>query len=168
MPLGHVCFRKWVFGLQLTAYCGVVKSMTSTQTVQTQPLVIENLSCRYLTRQEAALDDISFSMEQGQILLISGASGCGKTTLLRCVNGLIPRSYKAELGGRILLNGQDYSDKSLATISQVVGTVLQDPERQIVGAYVQNEVAFGLENLGLPRAEIIQRVDETLSYMGWR
>jgi len=140
--------------------------MTSAQSIQPQPLIIENLSCRYLTRQEAALNDISFSLDQGQIVLISGASGCGKTTLLRCVNGLIPRSYKAELGGRILINGQDYSVKSLATISQVVGTVLQDPERQIVGAYVQNEVAFGLENLGLPREEIIQRVDETLDYLG--
>jgi energy-coupling factor transporter ATP-binding protein EcfA2 len=134
--------------------------------MQPSPLVIENLSCRYLTRQEAALRDISFSVGQGQIVLISGASGCGKTTLLRCVNGLIPRSYKAELSGRILLNGKEHSSESLATLSQVVGTVLQDPERQIVGAYVQNEVAFGLENLGLPRHEIVERVDETLAYLG--
>lgn len=133
---------------------------------QPSALVIENLSCRYLTRQEAALRDVSFSIERGQIVLISGASGCGKTTLLRCVNGLIPRSYKAEISGCILLNGKDHSTESLATISQVVGTVLQDPERQIVGAYVQNEVAFGLENLGLPRQEIIDRVDETLTYLG--
>jgi energy-coupling factor transporter ATP-binding protein EcfA2 len=130
------------------------------------PLVVEKLSCRYLTRQEAALSDISFSLEQGQIILISGASGCGKTTLLRCINGLIPRSYKAELSGHVLLNGKDHGEESLAAVSQVVGTVLQDPERQIVGAYVQNEVAFGLENLGLPRQEIVQRVDETLDYLG--
>jgi len=130
------------------------------------PLVVENLSCRYLTRDEYALRDVSFQVEQGQIILISGTSGCGKTTLLRCINGLIPRSYRAEVTGTILINGKDYSDKPLSTISQAVGTVLQDPERQIIGAKVLTEVAFGLENLGLPRDEIIRRVDETLDYLG--
>jgi energy-coupling factor transport system ATP-binding protein len=130
------------------------------------PLVVENLYCRYATRQDYALQDVSFSVQAGQIILIAGASGCGKTTLLRCINGLIPRSYKAEISGRILLNGQDLSSKPLASISQVVGTVLQDPERQILGATVQQEVAFGLENLGLPREEIISRVEETLDYLG--
>ncbi len=132
----------------------------------TMPLVIENLSCRYGTRKESALQDISFNVQAGQIVLIAGTSGSGKTTLLRCINGLIPRSYKAEVSGRVLLNGQDFSHKPLAEISQVVGTVLQDPERQILGAYVRNEVAFGLENLGVPRDEMISRVQETLAYLG--
>jgi energy-coupling factor transport system ATP-binding protein len=134
--------------------------------VSSSPLVVENLTCRYLTRDEPALQDISFSVHSGQIALIAGSSGCGKTTLLRCINGLIPRSYKVEMSGRILLNGEDFSDKPLAEVSQVVGTVLQDPERQILGAYVRNEVAFGLENLGIPRDEIILRIDETLKYLG--
>jgi energy-coupling factor transport system ATP-binding protein len=129
-------------------------------------LVVDRLTCRYLSREETALNDISFSVEAGQIALIAGSSGCGKTTLLRCINGLIPRSYKVEMSGSILLNGEDFSDKPLAEVSQVVGTVLQDPERQILGAYVRNEVAFGLENLGIPRAEIISRIDETLEYLG--
>jgi energy-coupling factor transporter ATP-binding protein EcfA2 len=130
------------------------------------PLLVENLSCRYETRKEPALEDISFSAEAGQIVLIAGTSGSGKTTLLRCINGLIPRSYKAELSGRILLNGENPSGKPLAEVSQVVGTVLQDPERQILGAFVRNEVAFGLENLGVPRGEIISRIHETLDYLG--
>jgi energy-coupling factor transporter ATP-binding protein EcfA2 len=130
------------------------------------PLVVENLSCRYKTREEPALVDISFSAQAGQIILIAGESGCGKTTLLRCINGLIPRSYKTDLDGTILLYGQSYAGKPLAEISQVVGTVLQDPERQILGAYVRNEVAFGLENLGVPRDEIVSRIDETLDYLG--
>jgi energy-coupling factor transport system ATP-binding protein len=128
-------------------------------------LVVDHLTCRYLTREEPALQDISFNVEAGQIALIAGSSGCGKTTLLRCINGLIPRSYKVEMSGRILLNGEDFSDKPLAEVSQVIGTVLQDPERQILGAYVRNEVAFGLENLGIPREEIISRIDETLEYL---
>jgi len=70
---------------------------------------------------------------------------CGKTTLARCINGLIPRSYKGELSGEIRLNGIDIHGLTLAKISQLVGTVLQDPERQILGTRVANEVAFGLE-----------------------
>ena len=130
------------------------------------PLQVENLSFRYRTRTEPALSDISFTVQAGEILLVAGASGCGKTTLVRCINGLVPRSYKGELSGRILINGQDTARFSLARISQMVGTVLQDPERQILGTRVLSEVAFGLENLGLARAEIYQRVDEALATLG--
>jgi energy-coupling factor transporter ATP-binding protein EcfA2 len=130
------------------------------------PLVVENLSFRYRDRDEFAIREIAFELEAGKILLIAGASGCGKTTLIRCINGLIPRSYKGELTGRVRLDGQDTADMSLSRISQIVGTVLQDPERQILGAHVFTEVAFGLENLGVPREEIIERVEETLAYLG--
>ena len=129
------------------------------------PLVIEKLSFRYRDRKTTAIRDISFSANPGEILLIAGASGCGKTTLIRCINGLIPRSYKGELSGSILLNGQATIGWPLAKISQTVGTVLQDPERQILGTKVLHEVAFGLENLAMPRPEIITRVDESLQYL---
>lgn len=128
-------------------------------------LVIENLSFRYRDRAAPAIQNISFSAVRGEILLIAGASGCGKTTLIRCINGLIPRSYKGELSGRILIAGQETNTWSLAKISQTVGTVLQDPERQILGTKVLHEVAFGLENLGLPRPEIHSRVDAALNYL---
>jgi len=132
----------------------------------TAPLRIEGLSFRYRIRPELALQDISLTLGRGELLLVAGTSGCGKTTLIRCINGLIPRTYKGDLSGRVFLNGQDITGLSLSRISQIVGTVLQDPERQILGAHVSAEVAFGLENLGLPREEIIQRVDETLDYLG--
>jgi energy-coupling factor transporter ATP-binding protein EcfA2 len=130
------------------------------------PLVVENLSFRYRDRDDFAIQEVSFELEAGKVLLIAGASGCGKTTLIRCINGLIPRSYKGELTGRVLLDGQDTTDMPLSRISQIVGTVLQDPERQILGAHVFTEVAFGLENLGVPREEITQRVEETLAFLG--
>src|SRR5215208_111170 len=129
------------------------------------PLVIENLSFRYRDRQGAAIYNISFDAKPGEVLLIAGASGCGKTTLIRCINGLIPRSYKGEMGGRITVLGEEVKDWPLSKISQKIGTVLQDPERQILGTKVLNEVAFGLENLGLPRPEIIQRADEALQFL---
>jgi energy-coupling factor transporter ATP-binding protein EcfA2 len=129
-------------------------------------LSVENLSFRYRARSEPAIRNISFDLEAGRILLIAGASGCGKTTLIRCVNGLIPRSYKGDLQGRVLFNGQDTISLPLARMSQMVGTLLQDPERQIVASHVINEVAFGLENLGLSRTEINRRVLETLDHLG--
>jgi energy-coupling factor transport system ATP-binding protein len=129
------------------------------------PLVIDNLSFRYRDRQGAAIHNISFEANAGEVLLIAGASGCGKTTLIRAINGLIPRSYKGEMTGRVLVFAEETAGWKLSQISQKVGTVLQDPERQILGTKVLNEVAFGLENLSVPRAEILQRADEALHFL---
>jgi energy-coupling factor transport system ATP-binding protein len=129
------------------------------------PLVVENLSFRYRDREEVAIRELTFQANPGEILLIAGASGCGKTTLIRCINGLIPRSYKGKLTGRILIYGEDGRGLKLSQVSQRIGTVLQDPERQILGTKVLNEVAFGLENLGMPREEIYPRVDEALDFL---
>jgi len=125
-------------------------------------LVVEGLAFRYRDRDEKAIQDISFELESGQLMLVAGSSGCGKTTLIRAINGLVPRSYKGELTGQVRLAGKDTTDLSLAEISHHVGTLLQDPERQILGSRVLNEVAFGLENLGLPRDEIRRRAESAL------
>ena len=125
-------------------------------------LKIENLNFRYRIREDLAIKNINLEVSPGKVILIAGASGCGKTTLIRCINGLIPRSYKGELSGSILVHGEDLSNLKLAEISQKIGTVLQDPERQILGTKVINEVGFGLENLAFPREDILQRVDESL------
>lgn len=129
------------------------------------PVEVKEVSFRYRDRDELAIQDISFGVEKGEIFLIAGASGCGKTTLIRSLNGLIPRSYKGELTGDIRIHGEDPQDWPLSKISQQVATVLQDPERQILGTKVLNEVAFGLENLGLPRDEIYTRVDSALEQL---
>lgn len=134
-------------------------------TSSAQPLVVDNLSFRYRDRPGTAIHNISFEAEPGEILLIAGASGCGKTTLVRAINGLIPRSYKGEISGQALLFGENTKDWKLSQISQKIGTVLQDPERQILGTKVLNEVAFGLENLSMARDEIFTRVDEALNFL---
>jgi energy-coupling factor transport system ATP-binding protein len=127
------------------------------------PLVVENLSFRYQSRPELAIQDVSFQLRRGEILLVAGASGCGKTTLARCINGLIPRSYKGERSGAVLIQDQEVSSMHLVDVAQVIGTLLQDPERQIVASNVWSEVAFGLENLGLPRQEIEERIHQVFT-----
>jgi energy-coupling factor transporter ATP-binding protein EcfA2 len=131
-------------------------------------LKISNLTFRYRDRPEPAIRGIDLSLRLGELLLLSGSSGCGKTTLVRCINGLVPRSYRGEMQGEITLAGKDSAGLNLGQISQIVGTVLQDPERQIVASHVMLEAAFGLENLALPREEIESRVLDTLDYLGIR
>ena len=133
---------------------------------QETPIIINGLSFRYHSRNEPALRNISFTVNSGEVLLIAGSSGCGKTTLMRCINGLIPNAYQGGIEGDISLFGKSVFNMEMAEISQTVGTILQDPERQILGTYVLNDVAFGLESLGMPRNEIISRVDQALDHMG--
>lgn len=121
-------------------------------------LVVEGLSFRYHSRPEPALRDISLTLKRGEILLVAGSSGCGKTTLARCINGLIPRSYGGDRKGNVWVNGQEVAQLSLIQVAQTIGTLLQDPERQIVASNVFSEIAFGPENLGLPRSDIVERI----------
>ncbi len=131
------------------------------------PLVVENLSFQYRRRDELAIANMSFELQAGQVMLIAGASGCGKTTLMRCINGLIPNTYTGEMTGDIRLFGKSVRQMPMGEISQTVGTLLQDPERQILGSYVLNEVAFGLESLGVAREEITPRVEKALSRLAF-
>ncbi|GAF25662.1 ABC-type cobalt transport system, ATPase component [Moorella thermoacetica Y72] len=105
-----------------------------------------------------ALERIDLAIEPGEFLAITGPNGSGKSTLARLLNGLLrPRQ------GRILVDGMDTGDDTaLITIRRRVGMVFQDPDNQLVGATVAEDVAFGLENLGLPPAEIAKRVDLAL------
>ena len=126
-------------------------------------LEVHDLSYRYRSRSEPALQGVSFRVRRGELVLVAGASGSGKTTLMRILNGLIPHSYRGgDLRGTLRILGHDPTGVSLAQRSLWVGTVLQDPERQIIGAYVFNDVAFGLENLAVPRPEMVRRVDGVL------
>jgi energy-coupling factor transport system ATP-binding protein len=130
------------------------------------PLSVSDLTFTYRIRQEPAIRSIHFDLHPGELMLLAGSSGCGKTTLMRCINGLIPRTYHGKMEGEVQLYGRQAGKMSMAELSQLVGTVLQDPERQIVGSYVLNDVAFGLENLALSRQEIVERIDHTLDYLG--
>ena len=123
---------------------------------------IREVSFQYRARSEPSLLDVSLAVRAGEVVLVAGPSGGGKTTLMRCINGLIPRGYAGTLRGSVTVNGEEVSHLTPARLAQSVGTLLQDPEKQIVGAQVHSEVAFGPENLGLPASEMEQRVDEAL------
>ena len=92
------------------------------------PLAIRDLSFTYRIRQKPAIDHINLDLHPGELILLAGSSGCGKTTLMRCINGLIPRVYTGNLEGEIYLYGKPASHLSMADLSQTVGTLLQDPE----------------------------------------
>jgi energy-coupling factor transport system ATP-binding protein len=130
------------------------------------PLAVEELGFRYRSAAAPSLVEVGFAAEAGDLLLIAGGSGSGKSTLLRCLNGLIPRSYRGELAGRIAIAGQDPAALSLAQLAQLVGTLLQDPDRQIVASYVGRQVAFGPENLGWSRERVLAAVAAALDHLG--
>jgi energy-coupling factor transport system ATP-binding protein len=115
--------------------------------------------------QPRAIEDISFTLPAGELMLIAGPSGCGKSTLLKCLNGLIPHSYKGILSGEIQLEGRSIRGLSLRDLARHVGTMLQDPDKQILGSTVEQEIAFGMENLGVPRKQMVQRIRDVLAQL---
>jgi energy-coupling factor transport system ATP-binding protein len=126
-----------------------------------EPVVeITDFTFRYRRASEPALRDLSVAVHPGEVLLVAGPSGCGKSTLIRAMNGLIPHAYPGELTGTVRIAGGLTTEQRLRDISLHVGTVLQDPARQIVGATVEAELAFGPENLGTPRGEIRERISQ--------
>ena len=100
------------------------------------------------------------SIPAGRCVVLCGGSGCGKSTLLRCINGLIPQFYEGELKGFCRLNGQDTAGMRIGEIGELAASVFQDPRSQFFTVNSSNEVAFGLENHGLPQDKIRRRVDE--------
>ena len=127
---------------------------------------IKGLSFRYVRSEVFALKNVDLVVNEGEKLLILGPSGCGKTTLLRCINGLIPHRYRGELLGTVKVFGENVAETPIHKISLKVGTVLQDPESQFVGISVEEDVAFGLENLRFSREEMRRLVAESLSVVG--
>lgn len=123
-------------------------------------LEVDRLSFRYRRATEPALRDVSFRLDAGEVLLVAGPSGCGKSTLIRALNGLIPNSYRGELTGEVRLAGVPNTNRRLRELATVVGTVLQDPAKQVVASTVAAELAFGPENLGMPRDQIGRRMRE--------
>lgn len=115
---------------------------------------------QYSEESTPTLRKVSGNIPAGRCVVLCGGSGCGKSTLLRCINGLIPQFYEGELTGFCRLDGQDTADFSIGEIGELAASVFQDPRSQFFTVNSSNEVAFGLENHGLPQEKIRDRVDE--------
>ena len=127
---------------------------------------VDALTFRYRRASEPAIRDISLTVSPGEVILVAGPSGCGKSTLIRAINGLIPHAYSGDLTGSVKVDGRSTSELKLRDLALTVGTVLQDPGKQIVGATVEAELAFGPENLGIPRQDILDRIREVAAKTG--
>jgi energy-coupling factor transport system ATP-binding protein len=126
---------------------------------------VENLTYCYPEAEKAALDDITLEIEDGEFILVAGGSGSGKSSLARALAGLIPDFYGGRVGGKVYFQGQDIRTMDRGKLAREVGMVFQDPEKQIVQTYVEAEIAFGLENLGLDNEEMQRRVAEVVCFM---
>ena len=115
---------------------------------------------QYSQESTPTLRKVSGNIPAGRCVVLCGGSGCGRSTLLRCLNGLIPQFYEGELTGFCRLDGQDTADLSIGEIGELAASVFQDPRSQFFTVNSSNEVAFGLENHGLPQEKIRDRVDE--------
>ncbi|MEO7229071.1 MAG: ABC transporter ATP-binding protein, partial [Candidatus Limnocylindrales bacterium] len=134
-----------------------------------EPVVeVRDLTFRYRRATEPAIRNVNVTVEEGEILLVAGPSGCGKSTLIRAINGLIPHAYPGELSGTVSVQGRRIAETRLRDLAGVIGTVLQDPAKQIVGATVEAELAFGPENLGIERSDIRRRIQEVADSAGIR
>ncbi len=105
-----------------------------------------------------SLNNINLTIGDGEVVLLCGESGCGKTTVTRLINGLIPHYYEGELHGEVLIDGKNVSKLQLYETAKIVGSVFQNPRSQFFNVDTTSELAFGAENMGLPVAEIQQRL----------
>ncbi len=127
---------------------------------------IENLSFRYGRATVPALCDISLSVQEGQFVGITGPAGAGKTTLLSCMNGVIPHYYIGERTGHVVVDGLEVGSSSFRELASHIGSMFEDPDFQMVSITVEEEIAFGPENLGIPPKEIERRIQDALEKTG--
>jgi energy-coupling factor transport system ATP-binding protein len=127
---------------------------------------LENVSWAYYRAREWALTNINLTIGEGEFIAVMGENGAGKTTLCRLLNGLIPHSLSGTLSGSVTIDGTLTTDSSVAQLAKKAGMVFDDPQAQLFTARVDDEVAFALENLLMPAAEIQERVGWALEMTG--
>jgi len=121
-----------------------------------------NFHFRYKGNEEYALKNINLKIESNKFILLAGETGSGKTSLIRCMNGLIPQFYAGYYKGYVEVSGKNTTETSISNLSKDIGIVFQNPENQLIAMNVEHEIAFGLENLGISRDVIKERIEEVV------
>ena len=123
---------------------------------------VDNLKFKYAGSEKFALNGVSFNVKRGEFFTVMGRNGAGKTTLALCLAGVIPHYIEGEFEGKILVDGVDVASVTIPEVAKKLGLVLQDPEDQIVGVTVRDDVAFGPCNLGLSKEIVLRRINDAL------
>ena len=126
---------------------------------------LENVNFQYKGSRDGSLNNINLHIEKGQTVLLCGASGSGKTSIIRLINGLIPHYYSGELEGDIRVAGHDIKQTELHKLAGTVGTVFQNPRSQFFSVDTDGEIVFGPENIGLEPKEIKARLNDVVAEM---
>ncbi|MGI9252268.1 MAG: ATP-binding cassette domain-containing protein, partial [Thermomicrobiales bacterium] len=127
---------------------------------------LSRVSYAYPGQQELTLREVDWEVSPGEFVLLAGPSGSGKSTLLRCLNGLVPHFTGGAFGGHAVVDGHDTRNYPPRALARSVGFVFQDPEAQMVTTRVDDEIAFGMEQLGVPPITMRKRVEEVLDLLG--
>lgn len=124
---------------------------------------INELTFKYNGSKKNSLDKVSLKIEKGDFVGLIGESGAGKTTFCSCINGLIPHHYTGDFYGSVKIDGTDTFDVEPGKLALKVGSVFQDVESQLVSFFVEDEILFGLENFGIPKDQIENRMSQALA-----
>ena len=127
---------------------------------------IRDFSFKYKEGSEPVVRDVNLTIESGQFVGITGAAGCGKSTLTYALNGIVPHWYPGDFYGSVKIDGMDTCEAALTDISRRVGSVCQDIDSQMISSVVEDEILYGLENFGVAHDEIERRVADVLEGMG--
>ncbi|MCD6145102.1 MAG: ATP-binding cassette domain-containing protein [Methanosarcinales archaeon] len=127
---------------------------------------IRNLSYTYPNMSEPVLRGIDLHIDDREFVLILGPSGCGKSTLIQCLNGLVPKVTGGTLKGDVMVNGRDVRSHKVHQMAMDIGIIFQNPDTQLFALTVEKDIAFGPENLGMPKKEILERMERAIHTVG--